>query len=98
MAEKEKKAKGKKSSSKSESETEKEAKDSANANAGDDQAQQQKKKRKIRLDMHLEQIFLDSQDAYVWLYDPIPWYYWLGGTCIVLGIIASELVVTLSLN
>lgn len=47
-----------------------------------------KKKRKIRLDMHLEQLFLDSQDAYVWLYDPIPWYYWVGGSAIVLGIIA----------
>nr|ACO15304.1 Translocation protein SEC62 [Caligus clemensi] len=46
-----------------------------------------KKKRKIRLDMHLDQIFIDSQDAYVWLYDPIPWYYWAGGTLIVLGII-----------
>ena len=34
------------------------------------------------------QIFLDNQDAYVWLYDPIPWYYWVGGTAIVLGIIA----------
>ena len=49
----------------------------------------EKKKRKIRLDMHLEQvkicpviqsvihflqIFVDSSDAYVWLYDPIPWY------------------------
>ena len=33
----------------------------------------EKKKRKIRLDMHLEQIFVDSSDAYVWLYDPIPW-------------------------
>ena len=29
-----------------------------------------------------------SQDAYVWLYDPTPWYYWIGGTFIVLGIIA----------
>ncbi|CAB4059052.1 SEC62 [Lepeophtheirus salmonis] len=37
--------------------------------------------------MHLDQIFLDSQDAFVWLYDPIPWYYWAGGTLIVLGII-----------
>ncbi len=38
--------------------------------------------------MHLEQVFLDTQDAYVWLYDPIPWYYWAGGSLIVLGIIA----------
>ena len=50
---------------------------------------EEKKKRKIRLDMHLEQVcgfktgilisplciqvFVDSTDAYVWLYDPIPW-------------------------
>jgi len=49
---------------------------------------EQKKKRKIRLDMHLDQVFLDSTDAYVWLYDPISWVYWLGGTAIVLGTIA----------
>jgi len=49
---------------------------------------EQKKKRKIRLDMHLDQMFLDSNDAYVWLYDPISWVYWLGGTAIVLGTIA----------
>ena len=34
----------------------------------------EKKKRKIRLDMHLEQMFVDNSDAFVWLYDPIPWY------------------------
>ena len=33
----------------------------------------EKKKRKIRLDMHLEQMFVDTSDAFVWLYDPIPW-------------------------
>ena len=47
-----------------------------------------KKKRKIRLDMHLDQIFIDSSDAYVWLYDPVSWIYWAGGTAIVLGTIA----------
>merc|ERR1712141_949891 len=47
-----------------------------------------KKKRKIRLDMHLDQIFVDSSDAYVWLYDPIGWFYWAGGTAIVIGTIA----------
>merc|ERR1712198_296663 len=47
-----------------------------------------KKKRKIRLDMHLDQIFVDSSDAYVWLYDPVGWFYWAGGTAIVLGTIA----------
>merc|ERR1712066_1129214 len=45
----------------------------------------EKKKRKIRLDMHLEQMFVDTSDAYVWLYDPIPWYYWIlgGGICLI---------------
>jgi len=52
------------------------------------QIAEKKKKRKIRLDMHLEQIFLDSKDAYVWIYDPTPWYYWVGGTAIVLVTIA----------
>jgi len=47
----------------------------------------EKKKRRIRLDMHLEQIFVDNNDAYVWLYDPIPWYYWLAGGAIVLVVI-----------
>ena len=93
VAEKEKK-KGRKSvaSKSNESETEKEKeKESAEKTDGEDKgAAAQKKKRKIRLDMHLEQIFLDSQDAYVWLYDPIPWYYWLGGSAIVLSIIAGK--------
>jgi len=51
----------------------------------DDKKQQ--KKRKIRLDMHLDQIFVDAGDAYVWLYDPIPWYYWIAGGLIVITII-----------
>jgi len=48
---------------------------------------EEKKKRKIRLDMHLDQMFVDSSDAFVWLYDPIPWYYWLLGGCICLVVI-----------
>lgn len=48
----------------------------------------EKKKVKIRLDMHLEQVFLDSKDAFVWIYDPTPWYYWVGGGAIVLITIA----------
>merc|ERR1711915_782636 len=47
-----------------------------------------KKRRKIRLEMHMDQIFLDNNDAYVWIYDPTPWYYYIAGTAIVLGIIA----------
>lgn len=80
VAEKEKK---KKKNDKPETETEDEkCKDKKG------EKDKKKKKRKIRLDMHMDQIFLDSNDAYVWLYDPTPWYYWLGGTGIVLGIIA----------
>nr|CAG4645794.1 EOG090X0D00 [Lynceus sp. MCZ IZ 141354] len=46
------------------------------------------KKRKIRLDMHLEQVFVDGLDAYVWIYDPIPYYYWIAGLLVVLGTVA----------
>ncbi|CAG9562094.1 unnamed protein product [Danaus chrysippus] len=45
----------------------------------------EKKKRKIRLEMHMEQVFLDTNDAYVWLYDPMPWYYWLCGALLLVG-------------
>ncbi|CAH2048444.1 unnamed protein product, partial [Iphiclides podalirius] len=47
----------------------------------------EKKKRKIRLEMHMDQVFLDTVDAYVWIYDPMPWYYWLCGTLVVIGTI-----------
>ncbi|KAK7080852.1 Translocation protein S62 [Halocaridina rubra] len=33
--------------------------------------------------MHLEQVFIDGTDAYVWMYDPIPfWYYIVGALCL----------------
>ena len=32
--------------------------------------EQKKKKKKIRLEEHPDQIFLDSNDAYVWMYEP----------------------------
>ncbi|KAH9631317.1 hypothetical protein HF086_012568 [Spodoptera exigua] len=44
-------------------------------------------KRKIRLEMHMDQVFLDTLDAYVWIYDPKPWYYWLCGILVVVGTI-----------
>merc|ERR1712243_398306 len=37
---------------------------------------------------HYDQVFLDGNNAYVWLYDPTPWYYYIAGAGIVLGIIA----------
>merc|ERR1712029_475070 len=57
-------------------------------NKSDAKVTDKKKKRKIRLDMHLEQLFLDGKEVYVWMYDPTPWYYWVGGTAIVLVTIA----------
>ena len=38
--------------------------------------------------MHLEQLFVDGTDAYVWIYDPIPTHYWLLGSLIVAAIVA----------
>lgn len=45
----------------------------------------EKKKRKVRLEMHMDQSFEDCRDAYVWIYDPVPVYYWFFGTLLVLG-------------
>ena len=83
-----KKGKDKDKEDKTDTEKDEDNKDKATADEKETKDGNKKKKRKIRLDMHLDQIFLDSQDAYVWLYDPIPWYYWVGGTAIVFGIIA----------
>lgn len=47
----------------------------------------EKKKRKIRLDMHPDQVFVDGAEAYVWIYDPIPAYYWFFGALLVVGAI-----------
>ncbi|XP_050558788.1 translocation protein SEC62 isoform X2 [Spodoptera frugiperda] len=52
-----------------------------------DTKEKEKKKRKIRLEMHMDQVFLDTLDAYVWIYDPKPWYYWLCGILVVVGTI-----------
>jgi translocation protein SEC62 len=48
----------------------------------------EKKKRKIRLDMHLEQRFVDGIDAYVWIYEPTPYYYYFFGFLVVIAVIA----------
>nr|CAD7399543.1 unnamed protein product [Timema cristinae] len=53
-----------------------------------DDKENKKRKTKIRLEMHLDQEFVDGLDAYVWIYDPIPVYYWFFGTLLVLGAIA----------
>lgn len=49
--------------------------------------EKEKRKKKIRLEMHNDQRFVDSLDAYVWIYDHIPFHYWIIGTLLVLGAI-----------
>lgn len=49
------------------------------------QDDRQKNRKKIKLEMHFEQMFVDNLDAYVWIYDPIPIYYWVIGAFFVLG-------------
>lgn len=61
--------------------------DSLAEGSKEQQPEKEKKKKKIRLDMHIDQRFVDSLDAYVWIYDPIPFYYWIMGTFFVLGAI-----------
>ncbi|KAJ8959053.1 hypothetical protein NQ318_022308 [Aromia moschata] len=55
--------------------------------AKEQQPDKEKRKKKIRLDMHNDQRFVDCLDAYVWIYDPIPFHYWIIGTLLVLGAI-----------
>ncbi|XP_018013899.1 translocation protein SEC62 [Hyalella azteca] len=81
--EKNKKEKIKKRKELSESEDTKKEDDDQN----DDRNSSTKKKRKIKLDMHLEQLFVDGSDAYVWMYDPVPfWYYIAGALCLLAAV------------
>lgn len=52
-----------------------------------DKPQKEKRKKKIRLEMHNDQRFVDTLDAYVWIYDPIPFHYWIIGALLVVGAI-----------
>nr|XP_053628577.1 translocation protein SEC62-like [Cherax quadricarinatus] len=54
----------------------------------DEKEKKKKKKSKIKLDMHLEQVFVDGSDAYVWMYDPIPFWYYIAGSFCLFGAIA----------
>ncbi|XP_033323181.1 translocation protein 1 [Megalopta genalis] len=70
-----------------EKEYSKDAKDATDGKDGEDKVEEKKKKPKVRLEMHMEQYFVDCNDAYVWIYEPIPVYYWFFGTLVVLGAI-----------
>ncbi|XP_063363931.1 translocation protein SEC62 [Cydia amplana] len=92
VSEQELKGKKKKDADKNKSGDEKDEKSQVSASEGKDtkdkdNKEKEKKKRKIRLEMHMEQVFLDTLDAYVWIYDPMPWYYWVCGALVVFGTI-----------
>lgn len=73
-----------------EKEDTKEIKDATGGKDRDEKGEEKKelkKKPKVRLEMHMEQYFVDCNDAYVWIYEPIPVYYWFFGTLVVLGAI-----------
>lgn len=48
---------------------------------------EKKRKKKLKLEMHLEQVFCDGSDVYVWIYDPIPMKAWFIGGFVVIGVI-----------
>jgi len=48
----------------------------------------EKKKKRIKLDMHDDQTFVDGNDAYVWIYDPIRPTTFFFGLALVVGAIA----------
>lgn len=48
----------------------------------------EKKKKRIKLDMHEDQTFVDGNEAYVWIYDPIRPTTFLFGLAVVVGAIA----------
>ncbi len=62
--------------------------DAGKGKASSDEKAKAGPKRRIKLEMHLDQQFVDGNEAYVWIYDPTPWYYWLLSIFVVLGAIA----------
>ncbi|XP_020281769.1 translocation protein SEC62 [Pseudomyrmex gracilis] len=76
----------KKSLEKEDSKESKDVKDEKGEEKVDEQ-KEQKKKPKVRLEMHMDQYFVDCNDAYVWIYEPVPVYYWFFGTLVVLAAI-----------
>ncbi|OAD62808.1 Translocation protein SEC62 [Eufriesea mexicana] len=82
-----KETKKEKKSTEKEKEESKENKDATSEKENEDKIEEKKKKPKVRLEMHMEQYFVDCNDAYVWIYEPIPIYYWFFGTLVVLGAI-----------
>ncbi|KAI1285315.1 Translocation protein SEC62 [Halotydeus destructor] len=75
----EKKDKPKKEKGKKTDSTEKES---------DEKVEKKKEKKKVKFDMHLTQIFVDGNEPYIWIYDPVPLKTWFIGMGLVIGAIA----------
>lgn len=45
----------------------------------------EKTTKKVKLDMHLNQVFVDGKEPFVWIYDPIPLKAWFIGFGLVIG-------------
>ena len=43
------------------------------------------RRRKVKLNMHPEQVFVDGSEAYVWIWDPIPFWYYIAGSLVLFG-------------
>ncbi|KAH7960540.1 hypothetical protein HPB49_021057 [Dermacentor silvarum] len=71
---------------------EKKKKDEADGSASKEGAEEKKEveeiKKKLKLDMHLDQYFVDANEPYVWIYDPVPLRTWIIGTLLVVGAVA----------
>ncbi|XP_064460966.1 translocation protein SEC62-like [Ornithodoros turicata] len=72
-------------------------KKSVSASGGEDskEAEEKKdveeKKKRLKLDMHLDQIFVDANEPYVWIYDPVPLKAWIIGASLVVGAVAISM-------
>lgn len=53
--------------------------------AEDKNEKKEKVRKKVKLDMHLQQIMVDANEPYVWIYDPIPLKTWFIGFGLVIG-------------
>lgn len=92
IVEKEEKPKAKKKkeekSAAEESSAAEDHKDKSKKSGKEKEKEVKERKRKVKLDMHLEQIYVDANEPYVWIYDPIPLKTWIIGTALVFGAIA----------
>lgn len=53
----------------------------------DDKKEKKKEKKKIKLDIHMDQIVVDSNEPYVWLYEPVSIKSWIFGFLLVIGVV-----------